>query len=273
MIKNVQSLKSQVRNYAQIFGVSHQQIIQNYMFERFLERVSYSNFKNNFIIKGGCLLSSVMGLDMRSTMDIDSNITGILFNVDMIKDIINSIINIELNDGVIFQVKSVQEIKENKEYMGYRFKMNAIFENLIVPVDIDISTGDIITPKAIHYQYKKLFEDDYIDLMAYNYETIIAEKLQIILELKLRNSRMKDYYDLYYFAIFKWNKVELSLLIDAIDKTFTNRNSLNDLVNAQELIHIFRDDETLNHLWKKYQQSHHYAVGITFNNVIEAIES
>lgn len=124
MIKNVQSLKSQVRNYAQIFGVSHQQIIQNYMFERFLERVSYSNFKNNFIIKGGCLLSSVMGLDMRSTMDIDSNITGILFNVDMIKDILNSIINIELNDGVIFQVKSVQEIKENKEYMGYRFKMN-----------------------------------------------------------------------------------------------------------------------------------------------------
>lgn len=272
MIRNVQSLKSKVRNYAQMMNVSHQQIIQSYMFERFLERVSYSEFKNNFIIKGGCLLSSVMGLNVRSTMDIDTNIIGIHFQIDVINNIINSIMKIERDDGVSFQIKYIQEIKENKEYMGYRFKMIAVFENMKVPFDIDISTGDIITPKAIHYQYKKLLEDGYIDLMTYNYETIIAEKLQTVLELKLRNSRMKDYYDLYFFISFKWSEVNITNLIQAIEITFTNRRSMDDLSNALQLLYIFKEDETLNNLWEKYQMTHSYAMNISFSRIIDAVE-
>lgn len=272
MIKNVQSLKSRVRNYSQKTGVSHQQIIQNYISERFLERVSYSNFKNNFIIKGGCLLSSVMGIDMRTTMDIDTNISGVLFTKETLESMVNTIIDIEIDDGITFHIRAIEEIKETKDYNGFRFKMISNFDNIAVPFDIDISTGDIITPSSIQYRYKKIFEDGYIDLIAYNYETIIAEKLQAILELKLRNSRMKDYYDLYYFAVFRWNELDLQNLKRAVQVTFRNRNSLSDLNNACQLIQIFKEDDTLNKLWRGYQETHSYAKQILFVDVIESIE-
>lgn len=272
MIKNIQSLKSKVRNYSQKTGVSHQQIIQNYIFERFLERVSYSNYKYNFIIKGGCLLSSVMGIDMRTTMDIDTNISGVTFTKETLEGIVNTIIDIDIDDGITFHIRTIEEIKETKDYNGFRFKMISNIDNMVVPFDIDISTGDIITPNSIQYRYKKVFEDGYIDIIAYNYETIIAEKLQAILELKLRNSRMKDYYDLYYFAVFRWNELDLQDLKRAVQVTFSNRNSLSDLNNAYQLIKIFKEDDTLNQLWKGYQETHNYAKQILFVDVIESLE-
>lgn len=271
MIKNAQSLKSKVRNYAKLTGLNHQQILQNYMFERFLNRVSVSEYKNNFILKGGCLLSSIMGIEMRSTMDIDSNITGIPFHKDTIEIVIQNIIQIDLDDNTYFEMYDIKEIKESKEYNGYRFSLIGHLENLRIPFHLDISTGDIITPQSILYQYKMLLEDEFIELLTYNNETIIAEKLQPILDLKIKNSRMKDYYDIYYFFTFKWHEIDKTNLRDAICKTFENRNTISDWKNATTIIDVLFEDETLQKLWNNYSKTHNYAKHIDFSDIAEAL--
>lgn len=225
MINNVQSLKDKARNIAKQNNLTVQEVLQNYMFERFLERLSKSNYKNNFIIKGGLLLSSIMGIDLRTTMDIDTNISGIEFEKEKIEKTIREIIDIDLNDNINLFVDKIEDIKEDNEYGGYKFKIIAECYNLKIPFHIDVSTGDIITPKAIEYKYKKILEDEYIEICTYNKETIIAEKLQTILDRKIANSRMKDYYDLYYFVNFKWSDIDIEILIKAINTTFNKRNT------------------------------------------------
>ena len=242
MIKNVQSLKDRANNFAKGNNLTVQQVLQNYMFERFLERLSVSKYKEKLIIKGGLLLSSIIGINLRSTMDIDADIIGINFN------------------------------KEESEYGGYRVKLVGNIENLKIPFHIDISTGDIITPKAIEYKYKKLLEDDYIEIYTYNQETIIAEKLQTILSRKIANSRMKDYYDLYYFVNFKWKEIDKVILKQAIYATFKNRNTENDLKNIERIIETITKDKTLHTSWADYKDKHSYAKNISFKDIINAIE-
>ena len=208
MITNVQSLKDKATNCANKNNLSVGQVLQNYMFER----LSKSKYNDKFIIKGGLLLSSIMGINARTTMDIDADITGIDFEKDEIEKIINEIIKIDLNDEVEIIIDKVEDIREENEYGGFKFKLIAIFGNLKIPFHIDISTGDIITPRAIEYRYKMILEDDYINIWTYNKETVVAEKLQTILSRKIRNSRMKDFYDLYYFVNFRWNEIDKEIL-------------------------------------------------------------
>ena len=271
MINNVQSLKDKIRNVSKSTSLSHNQIIQNFMFEKFLDRLSVSPYKQNFIIKGGCLLSSIMGIEMRTTMDIDANITGITFTLDKIKDIISEIIIIDVEDNVIFEIRNIEDIKEEQEYDGFRFTLLGIFGNMKVNFHLDISTGDIITPRSIQYSYKKILEDEYISLMAYNYETIIAEKLQSILNKKISNSRMKDYYDIYYFVNYRWDDLNQNHLKQAINTTFNHRNTLDDINRKDEIINILKDDITLNKLWNNYKRKFNYASEIEFNDCINAI--
>ncbi len=212
MINNVQSLKDKSKNFAKENKLSVQQVLQNYMFERFLERLSISQYKSKFIIKGGLLLSSIIGINLRTTMDIDADIVGIDFEENEIKKLILDIINIELDDSVKIIFEKIENIKEDSEYGGFKVKLIGKMSNLEIPFHIDISTGDVITPKAIEYSYKKIFEDEYIQIYTYNQETIIAEKLQTILSRKIANSRMKDYYDLYFFANFKWQEINIDIL-------------------------------------------------------------
>ncbi len=271
MITNVQSFKSKVKNLAKDTGLSHTQIIQNFMFEKFLDRLSISSYKENFIIKGGCLLSSIMGLQLRTTMDIDANITGITFNLEKITDMITEIINIDINDKILFTIVKIEEIKEEQEYDGYRFTLNSKFENINVNFHLDISTGDIITPRAIEYSYKKILENETISLLAYNQETIIAEKLQSILDKKIGNSRMKDFYDLYHFTNYRWNEINTSHLTAAVLATFAHRNTLDDLHNAKSIIHSLENDVLLNKLWNNYQNNFNYASDVNFTDCISAI--
>lgn len=271
MITNVQSFKSKVKNLAKAAGLSHTQIIQNFMFEKFLDRLSISAYKENFIIKGGCLLSSIMGLQLRTTMDIDANITGIAFTLDKITDIITEIISINIEDKILFKILKIEEIKEEQEYDGYRFTLNSKFENISVNFHLDISTGDIITPRAIEYSYKKILEDETISLLTYNKEKIIAEKLQSILDKKIGNSRMKDFYDLYHFVNFRWSEINLSHLTAAVLTTFAHRNTLDDLHNAKNIIHSLENDVSLNKLWNNYQIHFHYASDVSFSDCISAI--
>ena len=271
MIKNIQSLMDKSKNFAKEKGLSVQEVLQNYMFERFLERLSKSEYNENFIIKGRFLLSSIMGINMRTTMDIDVNITGMDFERSTIEEMINKIITVKIDDDVTFEIDKNIPIKEDNEYNGYRFKLIAKLSNLRIPFGIDISTGDLITPRAIEYNYKTILENDNIDLYTYNYETIIAEKLETILKRNTANSRMKDYYDLYYFVTYKWSDIDITILKSAIHTTFTHRNSEEYLKRFNTIIKNILEDETLIVRWDKYRKEHEYAKEIEFNDTIKAI--
>ncbi len=272
MINNIQSLMDKSRNFATKNNLSVQQVLQSYMFERFLERLSKSEYKDKFIIKGGLLLSSIMGLDMRTTMDIDTNVTGMNFELPQIRKIIEEIVSIELNDNVAFEISNLSPIKEDNDYGGYKFKLIATQSNVKVRFSIDVSTGDIITPRAIEYKYKMILEDNYIDILTYNYETIIAEKLETILKRNTANSRMKDYYDIYYFANIKWNKIDKNILKQALNTTFEHRDSKYELENNSRIIDELAVSESLKLLWQQFTQKHSYAKKTSFDETIQAIK-
>lgn len=271
MIDNAQSLKDKAKNFAIKNNLEVQQVLQNYMFERFLERLSKSKYKNNFILKGGFLLSSIMGINIRSTMDIDANITGMDFSEDKILKLVQDIISIELNDNVTFEIDKSEPIKEDNEYGGYSFKIIGKVFNLKIIFHIDISTGDLITPKAIEYEYKTLLEDNIINLYTYNSETIIAEKLQTVLVRSVANSRMKDFYDLYYFSTNKWKEIDKKTLSDAINITFKHRNSLNKLNNYESIINEISKSSLIKERWTSYQNRFSYAQNVSFDSVIDSI--
>lgn len=273
MIKNIDSLKDKAKNCADRNNLSIQQVLQNYMFERFLDRLSQSRYNNNFVIKGGLLLSSIMGINMRTTMDIDIDITGINFEKDVIEKIIGEIIEIDVNDGVTILLNKVEDIKEQDEYGGYKFKLIAQYGNLKVPFHIDISTGDIITPRAIQYRYNKILENEYINIWTYNQETLIEEKLQTILARKLDNSRMKDFYDLYYFEKYKWDEIDKKLLVKAIQATFKQRTTTNDLKIANSIIQSLEENQDINSLWNEYRNKFSYAEHIKFVDTLNAIRN
>lgn len=272
MINNVQSLKDKAKNFANENNLNVQVILQNFMFEKFLERLSKSEYKEKFIIKGGFLLSSIMGIKMRSTMDIDANITGMEFNEKEIRKMITEIALMNLNDNVTFVVDKEDVIREDNEYGGFSFKIIGQFSNIIVPFYIDISTGDIITPRAIEYKYRTLLENESIELYTYNYETIIAEKLQTIFKRGVSNSRMKDYYDIYYFATYKWNDINIETLRIAIYKTFKQRESMKELEDFDNIIKDIEENSVLKTRWKNYQDRFMYAKDISFDTVIETIK-
>lgn len=209
---------------------------------------------------------------MRTTMDIDANITGMNFEKSAIEEMINKIISIEIDDNVIFEIDKNMPIKEDNEYGGYRFKLIAKLSNLRIHFSIDIYTGDLITPRAIEYNYKTILENENISLYTYNYETIIAEKLETVLKRNTANSRMKDYYDLYYFTAYKWNDIDITTLKTAIDITFKHRNSQEYLEKFKTIISNILEDESLIARWDKYRKEHEYSKDIKFENIISAIE-
>lgn len=209
---------------------------------------------------------------MRSTMDIDANITGINFTEEKIKELVEEIAAIDLEDNVTFTVDKSNIIREDNEYGGYSFKITGKAFNIIIPFHIDISTGDLITPKAVEYKYKFILEDKYIELYTYNYETIIAEKLQTVLSRNTTNSRMKDYYDLYYFVTNKWNEVDEEILNKAIYTTFKHRNTEQDLKDFDNIIDNILNSEIMQNRWKSYQEKFYYAKNIEFHDVIDAIK-
>ena len=201
---------------------------------------------------------------MRTTMDIDANITGMNFEKDEINEMIDDILSIKIDDNVIFEVEKNVPIKEDNEYGGYRFKLIAKLSNLKIPFSIDISTGDLITPRAVEYKYKTILENNQISLYTYNYETIIAEKFETVLKRNISNSRMKDYYDLYYFVTYKWNDIDKATLEVAVDTTFKHRKSKKYLDKYNEIILNLSNDINLLERWNKYRKEHTYAKEVEF---------
>lgn len=272
MIKNKDSLKAKVSNLAKQTNIPNKYIIQNFMFEALLKKISNSNYKDKFIIKGGLLLSSIFGVNLRSTMDLDTTIKGLPLNKSTITKVITEIINIDLKDNITFEIENIKDIREEDLYSGYNVNLKADFDGLKTNLMIDITTGDIITYKEVEFKYNTLFDNDTINIMTYNYETIIAEKFESIISRNIDNTRMKDYYDLYMFVNLKWNDINKETLRKAIINTSKNRETLSYVENANDYINLIENDSELKLLWNNYQKNYEYAKDISFEDTIKSIK-
>ncbi|HIU11100.1 MAG TPA: nucleotidyl transferase AbiEii/AbiGii toxin family protein [Candidatus Onthocola stercorigallinarum] len=272
MIKSRASLKANVANLANKTGIPNKYLIQNFMFEALLKRISKSKYKDKFIIKGGLLLSSIFGVNLRSTMDLDTTIKGLPLNREVITKIINEIINIDVEDNIKLEIESIKDIREEELYSGFKVNLKAEFDGLKTNLIIDITTGDIITYKEVEFKYNTLFDDGTINIMTYNYETIIAEKFESIISRNIDNTRMKDYYDLYMFVNLKWNDINTETLKKAIFNTSKNRDTLIYIENSNKYIELIEVDRRLKTLWDSYQNNYEYAKDISFEDTIKALK-
>ena len=272
MIKNRDSLKAKVSNLSKKTNIPNKYLIQNFMFEALLKRISESKYKDKFIIKGGLLLSSIFGVNLRSTMDLDTTIKGLPLNRETITKVINEIINIDLDDNVKLEIENVKDIREEELYSGFEVNLKAEFDGLKTNLMIDITTGDVITYKEVEFKYNTIFDNEIINIMIYNYETIIAEKFESIISRNIDNTRMKDYYDLYMFVNLKWNDINKETLRKAIINTSKARETLDYINNASKYIELISDDSRLKSLWNSYQKNYEYAKDIEFEDTINAIK-
>lgn len=273
MIKDRDSLKAKVSNLSNKINIPNKYLIQNFMFEALLKRISMSKYKDKFIIKGGLLLSSIFGVSLRSTMDLDTTIKGLQLDRETIARVINEIINIDLNDNIKLEIENIKNIREEEQYSGFNINLKAEFDSLKTNLMIDATTGDIITYKEIEYGYVTLFDNEVVDIMTYNYETIVAEKFESIISRNVDNTRMKDYYDLYMFVNLKWNDINKNVLKEAIINTAKNRGTLNYIDNATKYLELINTDVRLKSLWNSYQNNYEYASDISFDDTIKAVKA
>lgn len=264
-------VKGKIKNIAKANKTDARILMRIYMMERFLERVSVSTYSGNFIIKGGILVTSMVGVSMRSTMDIDTTIKNINLSEEDALRVISEINEIDLQDGVSFIVKSVTGIMDEMEYPGIRVEMDAFLDGLVTPIKLDISTGDVITPRAIEYDYKLMLEEYSIKLWSYNLETIFAEKIQTILARGVLNTRMRDFYDVYTLAVRYGSDIDLIILRQAFEATCNKRNTIDLLTSGNKIVEIIKNDAVLNNLWNSYLRKYEYARDISFDDAISSV--
>ena len=270
MIKTSKQLKDLIRNLSKKKSADAQILMRNYMMERFLERISISKYQDKFILKGGMLVAAMVGLDARATMDIDATIKGADVNVEAVEKIISEIVSVSLEDGVAFQIKQISEIMDEADYPGVRVSMETTFDGVRTPLKIDISTGDIITPKEIQYNFKLMLEERSIDVWAYNLETVMAEKLETLISRNVTNTRMRDFYDIYILLQLYGNTLNTKVLGEALQATAKKRETEYHLKDAQEIFDEVQNDSNMQKLWKSYQKKFSYAVDISWQMVMES---
>ena len=268
---NGEKLKNKIKKRAKEIGAQPQELMQMYFFERLLYRISISRYKFNFILKGGLLLSAIIGDERRTTSDMDTMIKGIDIESDELLKIIQEIINIETDDNISFEVEKTKDIRVDDIYGGVNVKLIAKKDGLIVPLFIDITTKDPITPKEIEFKYKSLFDDTYIKIMAFNKETIIAEKFETLIKDTETNTRAKDFYDLYIIIKDYWNDLDKTNLIKAIQNTCKRRDSLYILDEIEERFDFIKESNILQNEWNKYKIAHLYAKDIEYADIMKNI--
>ena len=273
MIKTAKQLKDLIRNLSKQKSADAQILMRNYMMERFLERISLSKYRDKFILKGGMLVAAMVGLDARATMDIDATIKGADVNVDAVENIIKDIISVPLEDGVSFRVKQVSEIMDEAEYPGVRISMETEFDGVRTPLKIDISTGDVITPREIRYRFKLMLEERAIDVWAYNLETVLAEKLETVISRNITNTRMRDFYDIHILLKLYENKLNGKVLGEALQATARKRETEYHLNEAEEIFDEVQNDLNMEKLWKAYQKKFSYAADITWEMAMESVRN
>lgn len=266
-----EQIKGRIKSVAKQNNADARTLMRIYMMERFLERLAQSEYRDNFIIKGGILVTAMIGVAHRSTMDIDTSMKNLNLSAEDALRVVNQVKDIDLDDGVSFEVKDVSNIMDEMEYPGIRVTMNANVGRLITPLKIDISTGDVITPRAIEFNYDLLLEDRSISLWSYNLETILAEKLQTVLARGTLNTRMRDFYDIRMLLDTYEDKVNKAVLKDAFAATCKKRGTDHLQEQAEEIIKIIEADEQLQVLWRAYQKKYSYAAEIDYASVISGV--
>ena len=269
MIHSSKQLKDLIRNLSKEVGIEAHVLIRKYMMERFLERVSSSKYNGSFILKGGMLVAAFVGVEARATMDIDTTIKGIPVTMVDMERTITEISNIDLEDNVKFRIKKVSEIMDEAEYSGIRFSMDAVLDGAVIPLKIDISTGDVITPREIAYSYKLMFEDRTIPIMTYPIETVLAEKLETVISRSITNTRMRDFYDIH--ILLKSQNINADILALALERTAKKRGNFNLLENAESVLKIVKSDEDMKRLWNIYQKKFKHAGEYTWDEVIHSV--
>ena len=271
-MKNTTQLKALVKNIAKSKNISAQLVLQNYMMERFIERISLSNYRENIIVKGGLLISSIVGLESRTTMDIDMTVKGKTVDEMSILSIIRKISNIKIDDGVLFDVVNINEIREIDEYLGYRISLIANMPPMKIPLKLDITTGDKIIPKEVNYSYPLMFENRSVSITAYNLETILSEKIETIISRGNLNTRMRDFYDVYILLKLQEDNINYEVLGIALSQTAKKRGSINVIKNYKEIVEAIQVSSTMIDRWKNYQISSTYAQNIEFFEICKILD-
>ena len=271
-MKNAMQLKALIKNFALDKEIMPQAVLQNYILERLLERMSRSQYKDKFILKGGMLIAALIGIDIRTTMDMDATLKNMTLTKESVTKALNDIFSIQLSDNITFNLLKIENIRDDDVYGGYRASINAAFDTLNVTLKIDLTTGDKITPKEVKYRFNLLFEDRTINIFAYNPETIIAEKYETILRRSVLNTRIRDFYDVYILIKLLLHNIDKALLLQAIEATANKRESMALLDNAKSIIEIIKNDEEMRSRWTLYQKDFSYAKDISWNQVIAVIE-
>lgn len=271
MIHTSRQLKALVRNISKGDSGKAQVIIRNYVMERFLERLSLSQYRNIMILKGGTLVAAMVGLDNRSTMDVDATLKNLPLNEDNARKIVEEITAIHIEDGMIFEIKSVTPIMDEADYPGIRIMLDTAIETMHTPLKIDFSTGDVITPREVSYSFRLLFKERTISILAYNLETVLAEKLETLLARGTANTRMRDYYDIYVLTNTQEHNIDNATLKEAFVNTSAKRGSIGLLSDVHLILKEVAESTVLIDRWKNYQRKFDYAADVLWADVMESV--
>lgn len=265
-------LKALIRNMSKDKKINAQILLRNYMLERLLERISVSKYRDKFILKGGMLVAAMVGIDTRSTMDMDATIKGQAVNKDNIENILNEIVALDIGDNVKMSLKGIEEIRDEAEYPGLRASIQTEFDGITNMLKLDMTTGDMIVPKEITYEFKLMFEDRILKVKAYNIETVLAEKIETIITRSTANTRMRDYYDVYIIMTMYKDLVNDDLLNDAIIKVSENRDTTHVLKDKTTILKEIANSVQMQHRWERYQSKYSYAKEIQWNDIIVVLK-
>ena len=253
-------------------GLTQLELYQRFMFERILERISVSKYNENFILKGGLLLSAMLGINSRSTRDMDISIKGIDVSQDKMLKILNEILSIDINDKVKLEVVNITDIRADDEYGGNKYHLVGKLENLKVALEIDISTGDEITPKELNFEYISIFDNKKINIGTYNIETILSEKIETILRRGKYNTRMKDYYDVYFFLMKLKKDINIKIFKQALNNTLRKREAFDYYNDYKQILDLIAEDDRITNYWNTYKKKNKYAENIEFKDIVKILK-
>ena len=270
MSSKAMSLKGKIKNYAKNHNIAAQVVLQNYMFERFLERLSKSEYREKFVVKGGMLIAAIVGVDTRSTMDLDTTLRNLPLTKEQITEAMEAVCDVDLKDEVIFGIKSIEPIRKDDVYGGYCVRVDAVYDTIITPLSVDVSTGDIITPAAVKYEFIGIFDEDVrITLWGYNIETVLAEKTETILRRGIFSTRPRDFYDAYILETTQ--KYDKKVFREALRATVVHRGSVDAVSDIKGVMQQISDSDSLKKMWLKYQKKFEYAQNISYEEIMEAL--
>lgn len=266
-MRNLRQIKDLIKNMSKEKNINAQILLRNYMLERLLERISISEFKDKFILKGGMLVAAIVGVDMRSTIDMDATIKSYPVSMESIESAFDAILSVPIDDAVNIELKKIEKIRDEDDYNGFRVSLEALMDDAKIPLKVDITTGDKITPMEVVYTFDLLLEDRSINILAYNIETVIAEKLETIIVRGIANTRMRDFYDIYILIKLKGHNIDKILLSKAVIGTSEKRGSMKVLSDGDLILkEVFSSDISYKH-WRSYQKKYSYADDISWNEV------